>query len=1041
MPTPSCNFLALHLQIYKNAQFQDVIIRAAGREALELGLLMTEELDVNSEEDEEYYSFQHKLIHEYVAACYVAKQVETNPTFLMDVFSTHEVIYQYIEVVGFCTHVLKSYADAQHVKLFVEHITERFSDNVFEQIENDSTAIKSDFRDRYSEILSVMLPAFGNGDSEREYNFTQMCKGFIHTASAPYRPPYLLYAAKHIQNRKNSNERVLVAYRSDWSDLIAALSLYTGVTHLYLTEIGQATNEYDDLLFDDEDDNFNNKKLSIPIMDTQDIHDFIQVVEKHSIEGVRLFDSNLSDSDFIDLGKIMASSVPLRHLAICRTHLRKFSEHLVSSMNDRTFSRLTYLDLSECGIPDSVVCELVYGLNQCSDLEYVNLVGNTMIGAELQILRSKCTSRPLQSELIYRLLHSSQDSIKHHLVTALKKQVTIAELDLYNWKIPISELIDFVAQLHHYANLMTVNLNGNSLPDTDLAFSLSEGEASGEVIQAELLTRIKQVADFTLVISNETAKADIDVLAKYCPQLKCIELKKLASEQDRFKLELESENVKHLAKAKQNGCFCKLESVKINSLKFSVCILAPLSSVVHGCSKTKQMSQLLVTSPSAAAFIAALVMYCPQMKKIELIQDNIDDANSSNVELVAENIKCIQVKSLSQLQDIDCSSLSVSLSTLSPLLPILPSTLTEFTLYVDRQTVKADIDALVKCCPQLKKFQLKQEDHIDSCNEELVAKNIKHIADEIQARSFPQLENIEYSSLDIQLSIIGPLLIVLPKPLREFTLYVDRETVKDEIDTLAKYCPQLKELQLEEDNDGDGSNEEQVTENIKHIADVVQAGSFPQLENIDYSSLEVPLSTVGPLLAVLPTPLTEFTLYVDRETVRDEIDTLAKYCPQLKKLNLEQKYDGDCSKKDGDGFKKELMAKNIKHIADAIHKGSFPQLQFIEMWSVDLPPGGLAPLLSASAACSSLLSLDIGSCNLSQSLHHLTQHPMPSLLYVRLFDCSLTKQDIQSLSECITGNKCPRLRVIDLEGNGLADKDVTPLCEALHNIHCLLYCI
>ncbi len=1109
-------------------QFQDVIIRAAGSEALELGLLMTEELDVNSEEDEEYYSFQHKLIHEYVAACYVAKQVETNPTFLRDVFTTYEVIFQYIEVVGFCTHVLKSYANAQHMKLFVEHITERFSDKVFEQIENDSTAIQSDFRDRYSEVLSVMLPAFGDGDSERECNFAQMCKGFIHTASAPYRPPYLLYAAKHIQNSKSSNERVLIAYRSDWSDLIAALSLYTGITHLYLSEIGQATNEYDDLFFDDEDDNFNNKKLFIPIRDT-DIHDLTQVVEKHSIEGVRLFDSNLSDSDFIDLGKIITTSVPelpLRYLAICRTQLRKFSEHLVSSMNDRTLSRLTYLDLGECGIPDSVVFELINSLNQCPDLEYVNLDGNAVIGTKLKVLQSECISRPLVSELIYRLIHSSQDSNKHHLVAALKKQVTIAELDLYNCQIPISGLIDIVAQLHHCTNLMRVNLNGNGLPEIDLAFSLSEGESRGEVIQAELLTRIKQVTEFTLVISNKTAKADIDVLAVYCQQLKCLKLKTLRSEEAGFQVEVESDNLKHLAEVKENGCFPQLESVKITTLKFSACILAPLPSEVYGRFETKQMSELLVTSPSAAASIAALVMYCPQMKKIELKQDTITDGNSSNVELVAENIKCIadviQAKSFPQLQDIDYSSLSlpfnilsplltvlpssltgfcldvnketvnaeidnlakycpqlgklvlnqgstsneelvvenvnhiadairagnfpqlqnvdisslrVSLSTLLPLLPVLPTPLIELSLYVDRPTEKADIDSLAKYCPHLKKLKLVLEplNFLGQCDEELVAENVKHIAYVVQAGSFPQLENIDYNSLKVPLSNLGPLLSVLPTPLTEFSLYVERKTVKDEIDTLAKYCPHLKELKLKQEDDGDVSNEELVTENIKHIADVIHAGIFLQLKDVGIRHLTVSSSTLLPLRLVLPPPLTEFTLFVDSETVKADIDTLAKYCPQLKQLELLQqlKQLELLQEYGGDSSKKELTAKNIQHIVDAIKKRSFPQLQDIRMQGIKAPPGGLASLLSASAACSGLLSLDIEFCNLSQSLHHLTQHPLPSLLHLRLEGCSLTKQDIQSLSECITGNQCPRLRVINLWFNELGDEDVTPLCEAL----------
>ena len=346
------------------------MLRAAGAEALDLGLLMTEELDTNSEEDEEFYSFQHKLIHEYVAACYVARQVETNPTFLINAFTKCETIYEYIEVIGFCTYVLKSYGDIQHLNSFVAHITSRFSQKVFDQIENDTCMIKPQLRDSYSEILSVMLPVFGDQQFERESNFAEICQGFIHAASGPYRPPYILYAARHIQKgTTNSTERALLAYRSDWSDLIAALSLYSGITHLYLTEIGQSTHEYDDLFFDDEEDNDNRKKLSIPLIGAQSSHGITTIVKRHSIDFVQLSDSSLSDSDFIDLNKIMSSSFNFRHLAICHTHVGTFSEHLVSATNDKTLSNLTYLDLGTCGIPDSLIFCLVYSLFQCPNLK------------------------------------------------------------------------------------------------------------------------------------------------------------------------------------------------------------------------------------------------------------------------------------------------------------------------------------------------------------------------------------------------------------------------------------------------------------------------------------------------------------------------------------------------------------------------------------------------------------------------------------------------------------------------------------------------
>ncbi len=908
---------------------------------MELGLLMTEEHDVNSEEDEEYYSFQHKLIHEYVAACYVAKQVETNPTFLMDVFTTHEVIYQYIEVVGFCTHVLKSYANAKHMKLFVEHITERFSDKVFEQIENDCTAIQSDFRDRYSEILSVMLPAFGDGDSEREYNFTQMCRGFIHAAHGPYRPPYILYAAGTKQrNRQDSEDRALIIYRCDWSELMAALHLYTGLTHLYINEVGQSSHEYDDLFIDNEDDDERSKQLSIPLKNSPGDEDIIQVGKSHCLRTVWLSGSNLSDSEFRELGEIVVMSSRLRRLEVCNmiagnmadssgfrqglsmchelqhlvlpglkfketgnlcqtisklynltrldlsnTYLGMFANHVVSAMTNRALSKLTHLNLGACGIPDTAIFCIIYNLYRCPELRYVNLSVNAELGEKFEVLYTDgCSSRALTGELVHRLVQGPKYSTIQHFVLALREQVNIEKLDVSNCEIPVSVMIGIVVQLHHCAKLKSVNLNANSFPEIDLVFSLREDEASGEVIQAELLARIKQVTHFTLVISNETAKADIDTLA----------------------------------------------------------------------------------------------MHCPQLKELELGQQYY--GGSSNEELVAENIKhianVIQAGSFSQLQDVDSSCLRVTVSTLLPLLLVLPTN------------------------------------------------KIKLVARVIKAGSFPQLENLDYSGLEAPINTLGPLFSVVPKHLIQFTLYVDSGTVKEDIHTLAKYCPQLKKIEL-----GQAyytqvlrSDAKLVAENVKHIAGVIQSGRFPQLQDIDISWLRVSLSTLLPLLPVVPTSLTELSLYVDEEIAKADIDNLVKYVSQMKRLQLEQYFLVTSD---------ELVARNIKHVADAIQKGNFPKLQSIGMWRVKLPPGGLAPLLSASAVCSSLLSLDIDSCNLSQSLHHLTQHPLPSLLYLRLYDCSLTKQDIQSLSECITANKCPRLRVINVRNNSLRGEDVTPLCESL----------
>ncbi len=75
---------------------QDCILEAGGYEALNLGLLMAEEIDNNDEDDAELYSFQHKLIHEYVAACHIVSEIEKHPEMVSHYFPTCKALQCHI---------------------------------------------------------------------------------------------------------------------------------------------------------------------------------------------------------------------------------------------------------------------------------------------------------------------------------------------------------------------------------------------------------------------------------------------------------------------------------------------------------------------------------------------------------------------------------------------------------------------------------------------------------------------------------------------------------------------------------------------------------------------------------------------------------------------------------------------------------------------------------------------------------------------------------------------------------------------------------
>ena len=87
--------------------FQKDVI-AESIEILELGLLFGEDVDAITTDLPEVLSFQHKLIQEYLAAVYIADNINqgTHDAFLAETFPTWDVIQNQREVVRFASGIL-----------------------------------------------------------------------------------------------------------------------------------------------------------------------------------------------------------------------------------------------------------------------------------------------------------------------------------------------------------------------------------------------------------------------------------------------------------------------------------------------------------------------------------------------------------------------------------------------------------------------------------------------------------------------------------------------------------------------------------------------------------------------------------------------------------------------------------------------------------------------------------------------------------------------------------------------------------------------
>ncbi len=96
-------------------------IMKASEDLLKLGLLFGQEVDLTTEDLPEVLSFQHKLIQEYLAAIYVAKQIKDDAAFINKAFPSWEKIGMHREVLRFTCGLLVDH-DASPVANYIANI-------------------------------------------------------------------------------------------------------------------------------------------------------------------------------------------------------------------------------------------------------------------------------------------------------------------------------------------------------------------------------------------------------------------------------------------------------------------------------------------------------------------------------------------------------------------------------------------------------------------------------------------------------------------------------------------------------------------------------------------------------------------------------------------------------------------------------------------------------------------------------------------------------------------------------------------------------
>ncbi len=320
------------------------MLAAAGTEALELGLLMTEEQDITSEDDEELYSFQHKLIHEFLAALYVSQEITLNVDFLNENFATCRDIEKHIEVISFCINIIASSSkDAQSIVTFA---TGMFAERVGKQLANGELGMVEMY-----EVQSALLPmqqAFSGSQEVKEAQFLDSSCIYISTSSDLHSPTYSLFLS-HCDRDKGETKLKLLQNTSQVRLLNCCSSIgstnpeeHNGANHFAAIERQKHL-----------------QKICSCKCEIQDI-------------GMRFLISRIS-------------GITLRSCNLSGSWLGLGVQHITEAMKSGLVKTMESCDFSDCAIPASALVSFISELHNWPNLREVNLSKNAFQNIELMV--------------------------------------------------------------------------------------------------------------------------------------------------------------------------------------------------------------------------------------------------------------------------------------------------------------------------------------------------------------------------------------------------------------------------------------------------------------------------------------------------------------------------------------------------------------------------------------------------------------------------------------------------------------------------------
>ncbi len=229
------------------------------------------------EEDDKWVSFPHKIIHEYIAACYLVEEIANSHKMLEELFPKWKSIKRHEEVYNFCIGCSKN------ASVFIEHFCEVLSETIISNVQNgqielchsrmykmDTVTAKNDEMRGYSdkaELTQVLAAICRESRVHGTACMNPVCNEYMHIYPAcscidPIQicksnlviftegiksSPYLMGATENMNVLRNKGETCLVIFGDEKVDNVPSdrnmdLSMinhamsYCNITEVYLRD-------------------------------------------------------------------------------------------------------------------------------------------------------------------------------------------------------------------------------------------------------------------------------------------------------------------------------------------------------------------------------------------------------------------------------------------------------------------------------------------------------------------------------------------------------------------------------------------------------------------------------------------------------------------------------------------------------------------------------------------------------------------------------------------------------------------------------------